>query len=66
LCAPRGQTLGGEYVGLNLCQRYGAIGKPAIGIERVLPSLIGETVFVCAGIFNEAVAIPVGRPIDPR
>jgi hypothetical protein len=28
--------------------------------------LIGEAVFVCAGIFNEAVAIPVGRPIDPR
>jgi hypothetical protein len=35
------------------------------GVERIFPSLIGETVFVGTGIFNEAVAILVGRSIDP-
>ena len=58
-----------KNVALYLGESDVALGKLAVGmedrIERILPALIGETLFGCALILDEAVLIGIAGAIDP-
>jgi hypothetical protein len=53
---------GGKRVTLDLTERYGALGKPAVGVEygvmRVFPPLLDESIRGVALIFDESIVIP--------
>ncbi len=65
-----GAQPGGVDVGLELTQRDRALGQDAVGVEhrvvRVLPALVREAGGAASRVLDEAVAIGVGRTVDPR
>src|SRR5439155_23359479 len=67
--AARQSFFRGVHVALHLGERDRSFRQAAIrvenGVEGILPALVHEPVRGLAMIFDEAVAIPVGRAVNP-
>ena len=68
-CRASGKTLGGIDIALHFDERDRALGEPSVRMKdcilRVLPALVDKALLGRALILDKAVAILIGRSVDP-